>query len=95
MWECTIESLKELEKGTGSGCILAHCMVGIFVQFFYIENLHSFSTYRISIVFIIYNNNPNTSLFLKNIFMNTKMRFTSIYFRMLVILFTNAIWEPF
>lgn len=26
MWECTIESLKELETGTGSGCILAHCM---------------------------------------------------------------------
>ncbi|GIY76604.1 transcriptional regulator ATRX [Caerostris extrusa] len=26
MWECTIESLKRLEKERGSGCILAHCM---------------------------------------------------------------------
>ncbi|GFR28480.1 transcriptional regulator ATRX [Trichonephila clavata] len=26
MWECTIESVKRLEKEPGSGCILAHCM---------------------------------------------------------------------
>ncbi|CAL1267618.1 unnamed protein product [Larinioides sclopetarius] len=26
MWECTIESLKQLETEKGSGCILAHCM---------------------------------------------------------------------
>ncbi|GBN38069.1 Transcriptional regulator ATRX, partial [Araneus ventricosus] len=26
MWECTIESLKQLETENGSGCILAHCM---------------------------------------------------------------------
>lgn len=26
MWDACFESLKQIEKTTGSGCILAHCM---------------------------------------------------------------------
>lgn len=26
MWDCCCESVKKIEKSSGSGCILAHCM---------------------------------------------------------------------
>lgn len=26
MWDCCCESMKKIEKSSGSGCILAHCM---------------------------------------------------------------------
>lgn len=26
MWDCCCESVKKVEKSSGSGCILAHCM---------------------------------------------------------------------